>query len=50
MCELLEPRVAQVAGETPLRHKLAGPHVIGKGHSTTSIKLHAEGDKGGMTL
>ena len=27
------------------RHNLAGPHVAGRGHSTTPFKLHAEGQQ-----
>jgi hypothetical protein len=40
--EVLEPRVGHV---TPLRHKLVGPHVTGRGHSTTPFKSHTEGQQ-----
>jgi hypothetical protein len=36
-------KVAHVALETPLMQALAGPQVVGKGHSSTSVKSHAEG-------
>jgi hypothetical protein len=37
--------VLRVGHVTPLRHKLAGPQVVGKGHSTTPVKVHAEGQQ-----
>jgi hypothetical protein len=39
---VLEPRVAHV---TPLRHKLMGPHLVGRGHSTTPFNWHTEGQQ-----